>query len=115
MDDGQPGGGVIFRLTLPATVGDAETVFLRDPMFLERALLLIPLLLLGGFFAGTETALLSLSRAQREGLVQQADQGDARSNRILRLLDVPQRLITTLILGNEVVNISISTLMTGLR
>lgn len=82
-------------------------------MLLERALFVVPLLFLAAFFAGTETALFSLSMGQREALSQQAGGGDTPSARILWLLSQPRRLITTLILGNEVVNISLSGLVTG--
>lgn len=83
-------------------------------MLLERALFLIPLVSMTAFFAGTETALLSLSMPQRESLAQQAVAGSSAAARILWLLSNPRRLITTLILGNEVINISISAVVTGL-
>jgi CBS domain containing-hemolysin-like protein len=83
-------------------------------MLFTRALLLLPLLGAAAFFSGTETALFSLTAPQREALAGQAAGGDTTAARILRLLANPRRLITTLILGNEVVNISISAMMTGL-
>lgn len=83
-------------------------------VLLARLLLILPLLTACAFFAGTETALLSLTMAHREALGAQAQEGDATSARILWLLSDPRRLITTLILGNEVVNISLSSLMTGI-
>ncbi|MCS6912972.1 MAG: hemolysin family protein [Myxococcales bacterium] len=82
-------------------------------LVLQRALFILPLLGLSAFFSGTETALFSLSRGQRESLALQAAEGDSGSARILWLLGDPRRLITTLILGNEVVNISLSSLVTG--
>lgn len=82
-------------------------------MILERALWLVPLLVGSAFFAGTETALLSLTGTQRDTLSAEAGGGDTGAGRILWLLSNPRRLITTLILGNELINISISTLMTG--
>lgn len=81
-------------------------------MLLERAILVPPLLLLSGYFAGTETALFSLSGAQRKAFAQGADAGDSAAARLLWLLSNPRRLITTLILANELCNISISGLMT---
>lgn len=80
---------------------------------LERALLLVPLFLSAGFFSGTETALLSLSMPQREAL-RQAARTDSASARILWLLSSPRRLITTIILGNELTNILLSEAMTDL-
>lgn len=76
---------------------------------LQHGLWLFPLLACAGFFSGTETALLSLSLPQREALRQAKD---SASRRILWLLSNPRRLITTIILGNELTNILLSELMT---
>jgi CBS domain containing-hemolysin-like protein len=78
---------------------------------LRHALYALPLLLLAGFFSGTETALLSLGITQREALRQSAAT-DRTSARILWLLSSPRRLITTIILGNEITNILLSEVMT---
>lgn len=72
---------------------------------------LIPLFLSAGFFSGTETALLSLSRTRRQLLRQNAST-DPASARVLWLLSDPRRLITTIILGNELTNILLSEVMT---
>src|SRR5438309_5317517 len=69
----------------------------------QRIVLLCALLLLSGFFSGSETALFSLSRAKRQKL---AAAGDSTSRLILRLLGKPRRLIATILVGNELVNIS---------
>ena len=84
-----------------------------SPMFLLllHAAILVPLFISAGFFSGTETALLSLSRARREALRQTAPT-DPASARVLWLLSDPRRLITTIILGNELTNILLSSAMT---
>src|SRR5262245_40655527 len=69
----------------------------------QRLILLGALLFLSGFFSGSETALFSLSRAKRQKL---AAANDGTSRRILRLLGKPRRLIATILVGNELVNIS---------
>ncbi len=79
--------------------------------FLQKVVWIFLLVCLTAFFAGTETALFSLSRAQREAWEHEKD---PKGLRILWLLKKPRRLITTLILGNEVVNISFSALITGI-
>jgi CBS domain containing-hemolysin-like protein len=76
-------------------------------LLLERLAAIILLLFVSGFFAGAETALFSLSRVSRETLVTRTD---PMSQRLLRLLSNPRRLITTLIVGNELVNIATSSL-----
>lgn len=78
-----------------------------------HALYVLPLLLSAGFFSGTETALLSLGMAQREALRQSAAT-DRTSARVLWLLADPRRLITTIIVGNEVTNILLSEVMTDI-
>ena len=78
---------------------------------LSHMLLLVPLFLSAGFFSGTETALLSLSRTRREVLRQNAAT-NAASARVLWLLSDPRRLITTIIIGNELTNILLSEVMT---
>jgi len=76
------------------------------PLFYEMPFLLL-LLLASGFFSGSETALFSLTRVQLEQL---ARRHPAASRRITDLLERPRRLIITLLLGNEFVNVAISSL-----
>src|SRR5438874_12517449 len=78
-----------------------------DPYLIERLAAIAGLLLCSAFFAGAETALFSMSRASRESL---AALGDAGSKRVLALLAHPRRLIVTLIVANELVNIAPSSL-----
>jgi putative hemolysin len=77
--------------------------------FLFERLAAIAVLLVGsGFFAGAETALFSLTRVSREALAQRED---AASRLLIRLLSRPRRLIVTLIVCNEMINISASSVM----
>lgn len=72
---------------------------------------LIGLLGLSGFFSGSETALFSLSQVQKEKLYRTKP----REGKILQqLLDMPRSLIITILIGNEFVNITFSTLCAGL-
>jgi CBS domain containing-hemolysin-like protein len=66
----------------------------------------LALLVVGlAFFAGAETSLFSLSRVSREAL---ATRRDRASRRALWLLENPRRLIATLIVATELINISLS-------
>jgi Mg2+/Co2+ transporter CorB len=67
------------------------------------------LLLLSGFFSGSETALMTLNRYR---LSYQADQGVRGAILARRLLDRPDRLIGLILLGNNFVNILASSLAT---
>ena len=63
---------------------------------------LIVLVTASAFFSGTEVALFSLRRVDREQL-QRSDR--TTDSLIVRLLAKPARLIATLLIGNEVVNV----------
>jgi putative hemolysin len=76
-----------------------------------RLILLGLLILVSAFFSGSETALFSMSRAKRQKL---AATGDPTSRLILRLLAKPRRLIATILVGNELVNISAGAVAAGL-
>ena len=73
----------------------------------ERLLAIVTLLMASAFFAGSETALFSLSRIQREAMAQREDRG---SQRLSRMLSHPRRLIVTIIVCNELINIANSSL-----
>jgi putative hemolysin len=71
-------------------------------------LVAIGLLIFGAaFFAGAESALFSLSKVSREAL---ASRGDLASKRVLALLSKPRRLIVTLIVCNELINMGSSSI-----
>jgi len=61
--------------------------------------------LLSAFFSGTETAFFSLNRIQRRRL-----ESDRRGRRVLRMLEHPDLLLSTILLGNTVVNVVASAL-----
>jgi putative hemolysin len=69
------------------------------------------LLLMSAFFSGTESALFSLTRVQRERMRQS---GRGLDRAILALLERPRRLIATILLGNELVNVTIATLIAAI-
>lgn len=67
----------------------------------------IVLLGLSGFFSGSETALFSLSRT----LVRRMERGSFSERAASRLLKTPQRLLSTLLVGNMFVNILLTSLL----
>ncbi|MCB1521895.1 MAG: HlyC/CorC family transporter [Hyphomicrobiaceae bacterium] len=69
------------------------------------------LLLLSGLFSGSETALTAASRARMHALELEGNEKAARVN---RLLAEPERVIGTILLGNNLVNILASALSTSL-
>ncbi len=71
---------------------------------------IIILLFLSAFFSGSETALTAASRPLMHQLTQS---GDKRAGIVTRLLERQERLIGTILLGNNLVNILASALATS--
>lgn len=74
--------------------------------------ILIVLLILSGLFSSAETALTTVNLNKLRAL---ADEGGRRAKKaalVLRLRDDPARLLTTVLIGNNIVNLSASALTT---
>ncbi len=74
---------------------------MEEPASLFLILAIIILIILSAFFSGSETALLSFSRLRLKHL---ARKGDRRALVILALLKRPDRLLGTILVGNNLVN-----------
>lgn len=78
---------------------------------LPSAAIVIGLLCCSAFFSGSESALFSLDSITLEKL----DQNPSRSgNAVRKLLSQPRQLLATLLLGNEIVNIGLSSVMAAI-
>jgi putative hemolysin len=77
--------------------------------WLLLSLALLALLALSAFFSGAETALFSLNRIQ---LSKMRESRDSVSARILTVLGTPNRLLTTVLIGNTLVNVATAALVT---
>lgn len=84
---------------------------LKDPEIIRTFLIVLCLLVVSGFFSGSETALTAASRARIHAAEKD---GDKRAGIVSRLLATRERLIGSLLLGNNMVNIGASVLMAGL-
>lgn len=71
--------------------------------------ILFILILLSGFFSGSETALMTLNRYRLKSL---ADKGHKGARLATRLLSRPDRLLGLILLGNNIVNIFAATIAT---
>ena len=80
-------------------------------MIISILIAIIFLLALSGFFSGSETALTAASRARMHQLEQD---GNKRAKRVNKLISDRESLIGTILLGNNLVNILASVLMTTL-
>jgi len=67
------------------------------------------LILLSGFFSGSETALMTLNRYRLKSL---ADKGHKGAKLAINLLKRPDRLLGLILLGNNIVNIFAATIAT---
>lgn len=74
-------------------------------------LALIVLVALSAFFSATETAYMSLNRVRIKNM---ANDGDRRARRVMKLLDSYDRLLATVLIGNNIVNISSASIATVL-
>ncbi|MEN8106621.1 MAG: hemolysin family protein [Pseudomonadota bacterium] len=71
--------------------------------------ILLVLLVFSGIFSGSETALVALSMARAEALVKE-DRAGAKA--LYQLKKDPSRMLTTILIGNNLVNIAASALAT---
>ncbi|MBE0414415.1 HlyC/CorC family transporter [Yoonia sp.] len=81
-----------------------------DAAFWMTAAAIAVLLIMSGFFSGSETALTAASRGK---LRSAADKGDKGAERALQITDDSERLIGSVLLGNNVVNIMATSLATA--
>jgi len=73
--------------------------------------LLVVLLVLSAFFSGSETALMAVSRLRLRHL---AETKPRRAGIVERILKKPEKLIGTILLGNNLVNVAMSAIATAL-
>ncbi len=75
------------------------------------AFFLVGLLGLSGFFSGVETAYTSLSPSQLHGIT---DRWPRQGKHVQKLIQRPDRLLSTILIGNNLVNITAASLATVL-
>lgn len=81
-------------------------------MTLEEIKLFIALgifLVMSFFLSGSETALTAVNRMK---VHLRAEQGDAKAQKLQKLIAKPDRMITTILIGNNIANIMLPTLVT---
>lgn len=83
---------------------------METEIFILGGIILV-LILISGFFSGSETALTATSEARMHRLM---EEGDTRAKWVTALLMQKERLISAILLGNNLVNILASVLTTTL-
>ena len=77
----------------------------------NQIIILIILLFLSGFFSSAETALFSISKARARHIAKQKGMANAL---IKKMKDDQHKLLTTILIGNNVVNVGASALATAI-
>ena len=70
---------------------------------------IVVLVIFSEYFSATETAFTSLNRARMKNL---ASDGDRRAKRVLKLSDHYDKLLITLLIGNNIVNVAMTAIAT---
>ncbi len=82
-----------------------------DPSDAIQIVTLIALLALSAFFSSAETALTTVNRLRVRAL---AEDGDKRAIVLAKVIDDPGKLLSAILIGNNIVNISASSIATVL-
>ena len=72
-------------------------------------LIMVALVIMSGYFSATETAFSAVNKIKLKTL---AEDGNRRSKLVLKLCDNYDRLISTILIGNNIVNIALSAIAT---
>ena len=78
-------------------------------MDIQQILIMAVLILFSAFFSATETAFSSLNKTRIKTL---AEKGDKRAERVLSLSENYDSLLSTILIGNNIVNIALSAICT---
>ncbi len=76
---------------------------------LVRVIILVLLVLLSAFFSSAETALMTCNKVRMKALF---DEGNKGAGRVLKITEDNQKMLSAILIGNNIVNLSASALMT---
>lgn len=76
-----------------------------------QMLVIVVLLCLSAFFSSAETALTTVNKMRMRSL---SESGNKAASRVLKITENPGKMLSTILVGNNIVNISASSLMTTL-
>ncbi len=80
-----------------------------DPDIIIKFLVIVVLLVLSAFFSSAETALTTVSRLRVMTL---AEEGNKSASVLLKVIDNKEKMLSAILIGNNIVNISVSSLTT---
>jgi len=104
----------LFATMTPSIVSYTESfiveVFLiMDPDSIRTIFFMVVLVIFSGYLSATETAFSSINRIRVKNM---ADAGNRRAARVLRLSENYDRLLSTILVGNNIVNILLTSIAT---
>tara|TARA_B000000477_G_scaffold74103_1_gene62257 strand:- start:285 stop:1541 length:1257 start_codon:yes stop_codon:yes gene_type:complete len=82
---------------------------LEEPSLLILLIVLVFLLILSGFFSGSETGMMASNKVKLKNLSKKGNKGAARA---LKLLQRPDKLLSAILVGNNFANILASAIVT---
>ena len=82
---------------------------LEEPSLLILLIILVFLLILSGFFSGSETGMMASNKVKLKNLSKKGNKGAARA---LKLLQRPDKLLSAILVGNNFANILASAIVT---
>ncbi|MCI7323733.1 MAG: hemolysin family protein [Lachnospiraceae bacterium] len=82
-----------------------------DPSDIIQSIVLLILLMLSAFFSSSETALTTVNKIRMRTL---SEAGDKRASRVLRITSDSGKMLSAILIGNNIVNLSASSLATSL-
>ena len=82
-----------------------------DPLVIKQIITIICLIIMSGYFSATETAFSSLNKTRLKAL---AEKGNKRAELTYNLSEDYDRLISTILIGNNIVNIAAASIGTML-
>ena len=80
-----------------------------DPSAAPQIIAIFILILLSAFFSSAETALTTVNKIRLKTLV---DEGNKTAGIVMKLIENPGKLLSTILIGNNIVNLSASSLST---
>lgn len=82
-----------------------------DPSVIRQIIILLILVLLSAFFSSAETALTAVNKLRIRSL---AEEGVKRAITVNKLLENPSKMLSAILIGNNIVNLTTSSLATTL-
>ncbi len=82
-----------------------------DQPTIVKLIILFVLLALSAFFSSAETALTTVNKIKLKTM---ADEGDKKAAKVLKVIGRPKKMLSAILIGNNIVNLSASSLATAL-